>query len=396
MKKLVRTVGLFLVVALAAGCFFACGSPAAGKSDTIRIGAIAPLTGENTLWGQILAETCEMRANEINESGGLLGKKIEIIRYDTRDDAVETTNAARKAIQQDGVVAFVGTESSTTTLALAEVCEELGVPFVATCASNLKITITEDGATRPYSFRSGLNDPQLGEVMAQYAVSVLGFKTMAIIYNIGQDYSMGIRQEFTKAFEAAGGAIVAEEAFNNGDVDFRSVLTKIKEYEGQFDAVYIASGYYKEIGLICNQMAELGMDYEVVTSDGAMAPDIFTLAGVNCEGLYFPTSVDIHNENSAAFVQRYIDAWDWDPTENAAADAFLANDAIEMIFAAIKAQGAADAESIRSGLEKLGTISGVTGNITMVAETHKTLREVPIYHIENQDYVQVDLFMPKE
>lgn len=393
MKKL---MSIFLAIALMASCFTLVGCNKK-EEETIKIGAIGPLTGENQLWGQILCEAVTMTAEEFNEAGGLDGKEVEVISYDSRDDAVETTNAARKAIQNDGVVAFVGTESSTTTLALAEVCEEYGVPFICTQASNIKITINDDGSTRPYSFRSGLNDPQLGGTLAQYAATKLGCERAAIIYNIGQDFSMGIRQEFTNSFESNGGQVVAEAAYNSGDVDFRAILTKLKESSEKFDTIYIASGYYKEVGLICNQMAELGMDgYTLFTTDAAQVPAIFEIAGSNCDGVYYPAVLDVYNENAYEFADKYIERWNWDPTHNAAADVFTARDAATMLLAAVKNVGAADSESIRQGLEDLGTLDGVTGSITVVPETHAVLRTVPIYQVVNQESVEVDKFMPME
>lgn len=374
--------------------FAGCGKKA---EETIKIGAIGPLTGENQLWGQMLAEAVEMTAEDYNKQGGLCGKQIEIIRYDSRDDAVETTNAARKAIQHDGVAAFIGTESSGTTLALAEVCEEYSVPFVCTQATNIKITINEsDGSTRPYSFRAGLNDPQCGSAIAEYATAELGSKKAAIIYNIGNDYSMGIRQEFTKAFEANGGEVVAEEAFNNGDVDFRAILTKLKESKEEFDTIYLASGYYKDIALIMNQMVELGMEgYTMLTSDGAQAAAIFEVAGSNCDGVYYPALLDCYNDQANAFIDTYVERWGWDPTENSAPDAFTARDAATMIFTAIQNEGACDSESIRNGLENLGTLEGVSGPLTVVAESHAVLRTIPVYQIIDQDSVEVAKFATK-
>ena len=392
MKKL---IGVLVALCLLLSCGVLTGCGGSDEAEPIVIGAIGPLTGENQLWGQILCEAVEMTAEEFNEAGGLNGQMIEVIRYDSRDDAVETTNAARKGIQMDGVDAFVGTESSTTTLALAEVCEEYGVPFVCTQATNIKITIDDDGNTRPYSFRSGLSDPQLGSAMAQYATSELGVETAAVIYNVGQDYSMGIRQEFINAFEANGGTIVMEEAFNNGDVDFRAILTNLKDRETEFDAIYIASGYYKEIGLICNQMVEIGLTgHTLLTSDGAQAPAIFEVAGDTCEGIYYPACLDIYNDLADDFVEQYIERWGWDPTQNAAADVFTARDASSMIIAAIQSEGSGEPEAIRDGLENLGSIEGVTGTLTIVPENHAVLRTVPVYQIQNQEMVEVAKFMP--
>ena len=78
------------------------------KEDTIVLGYIGPLTGESALWGEVESNTLKMLVEETNANGGIIGKQIDLKIYDNRGDAVETTNAARKAIQNDGVVAFIG------------------------------------------------------------------------------------------------------------------------------------------------------------------------------------------------------------------------------------------------------------------------------------------------
>ena len=103
MKKMKKMIGFGL--ALAAVSLTACGGKK--EAETIRIGVVCPRTGESSLFGDVLAETVELLAKQKNESGGILGKQIEIKVYDNRDDAVETTNAARKAVLNDKVCAFI-------------------------------------------------------------------------------------------------------------------------------------------------------------------------------------------------------------------------------------------------------------------------------------------------
>ena len=100
MKKMKKMIGFGL--ALAAVSLTACGGKK--EAETIRIGVVCPRTGESSLFGDVLAETVELLAKQKNESGGILGKQIEIKVYDNRDDAVETTNAARKAVLNDKCV----------------------------------------------------------------------------------------------------------------------------------------------------------------------------------------------------------------------------------------------------------------------------------------------------
>ena len=89
----------------------ACGG-SKKDSDKIILGYMGPLTGESALWGEVESNTLKMLVEETNAKGGIIGKQIELKIYDNRGDAVETTNAARKALQNDGVVAFIGPDSS--------------------------------------------------------------------------------------------------------------------------------------------------------------------------------------------------------------------------------------------------------------------------------------------
>lgn len=362
-----------------------------GAKDPIVIGCIGPLTGECAMFGNLLVETVQLLAEQTNEAGGINGRPIEVKIYDNRDDAVETTNAARKAIQQDGVCAFIGTDSSATTIPLVGIASENKIPVVTSIASNSKVTMTEDGKVRPYAFRACLSDPQSGQILGQYAVTECGYEKIAIIYDISNDFSIGVTNELTKSVENSGGKVICAEAYNAGDVDYRAVLTKIKN-AGDFDALYIAAPYYKQIGLIANQARELGIDQNILTTEGAMALDIFNIAGKSLEGAIFNCTVN-HQTDAVDWLREDFEArWGYDPAENLGPDCYLAHDAFIILKSAIERAGSDDPEAIRDALETTTSIQGLTCMITFDPATHLVYREVPILKVVDNDFVQLGLF----
>jgi len=155
MRKFNKVMVLVLVVALTLS-LASCGG---SNDDKIVIGYIGPITGDMALYGEVESQTLEMLIEDVNSKGGILGKQVELKVYDNRGDAIETTNAARKAIQNDNVVAFIGCNTSSASLTLAEICQEYKVPMISTTATNFNVTQSDDGSIREYVFRVCLSDP---------------------------------------------------------------------------------------------------------------------------------------------------------------------------------------------------------------------------------------------
>lgn len=391
MKK--KLLSIFMIIMLAFA-MTACGDNGNGdgdSSETIKLGVIAPLTGESSIYGEMLLQTVTLLAEQTNEAGGVLGREIEVFSYDNRDDTVETTNAARKAIQNDGVCAFIGTDSSATTISLVDVASENEVPVITSIASNTKVTMTDSGEVRPWAFRACLCDPQSGAILGKYAVNECNYKKIAVIYDIGSDFSIGVAAQFKENVEAAGGQIVAEEAYNTGDVDYRAVLTTIKE-SGDFDALYIVAGYYKQIGLIANQARELGIKQPFLTTEGAMSQDIFNIAGKSLEGTIFNCTVDLDTNEVDEIRAQFKERWGYDPAENLGPDCYLAYDAYQIFINALNEAGTDDSAKLRDAIEATASIQGLTCEITFDPETHMVFREVPIIKIEDGKFKQLELF----
>ena len=358
------------------------------EPETIVLGYIGPLTGESAIWGMVESYACQMLVKKTNEEGGILGKKVDLKIYDNRGDTVETTNAARKAILNDGVIAFIGPDASSTAIALDEVCAKYGIPHVTTCGTNYKVTQNEeDGSVRPYSFRICLSDPQLGDVMAGYAYDVLGYKKVAILYEVSSEYSLGITQNFTDSFEAKGGAVTITEAYNAGDVDFRAQLTKIKDF-GDYDALMIPANY-KEVGLTAVQARAMGIDCPFIGVDAWAMQDLFEIAGEELKGGVFPTAMDLTDEGLKDFNEWFKKEWDMEPG-SVGTDAYFASDIFMLIKHVIETKGEATPEAIRDGLENAKDVQVLTSVITMDPKTHNPIRTASIMQVGDGEFVKID------
>ena len=385
-KKLKRLAAAAMAAAMAVSVAGCGGSK---KDDNkIILGYMGPLTGESALWGEVESNTLKMLVDETNANGGIIGKQIELKIYDNRGDAVETTNAARKALQNDGVVAFIGPDSSSGAIALAEVCEEYKVPHITTTGTNYKVTQREDdGSVRPYAFRICLSDPQLGDIMGGYAVDKLGYQKVAILYEISSEYSLGITQNFTQAFEAKGGQVTITEAYKTGEVDFRAQLSKIKE-KGDFDALMIPANY-KEVGLIAKQARALGIEVPFLGVDAWMMQDLFEIAKDEVQGAVFPCAMDVNDESLQEFKNAFQEKWNMDP-DKGGTDAYLAYDCFELVKYAIETAGEADPQKIRDAMENAKDVQCLTSVISMDPQTHNPIRTASIFQIQGTDFVKLD------
>ena len=302
----------------------------------------------------------------------------------------ETTNAARKAITNDKVVAFIGTDGSTTTNALVGVATEYKIPVISSIATNVKVTQDDNGNVRPYGFRACLTDTQYAEIFGEYVVEELGFKRVAVIYDVGSDYSVGNSTDFMKTVESCGGEIVTKEAFNTGDVDFRSVLTKIKN-GGDFDTLYIAVGGFKQVGLICQQARELGITQVLTTTEAAMSPYMLEMGLDALQGLVYYGNVDAKTEQglaqAAPLNEAFEERWGYDPSEYMGPDCYLAYDATKIMFNAISEAGAVSSERIAEELAKTTDVQGLFGLVSIESDNmHTVYREIPIFRIVNDGY----------
>lgn len=378
-KNVLLIVSLLLIFAM---MLTACGGSGTSKAagDTIKIGWIGSLTGDQAVWGTCESNTVKMLIEEVNAKGGLLGKQVEGIYYDTKGDAAEAVNAVKRLITQDGVVAILGPNASGQAISISAVLEQYKVPDIATVATNPKVTVGDDGKVKPYNFRVCFIDPYQGAVAAGYAYDRLGLKDAAILYDVASDYSQGFTEFFEKTFIEKGGKIVAKEGFKEGDVDFRPQLSKIKDAKPD---LILMPYYYKEVALSANQARDLGINATLIGGDGWPSEQLMEMAAKSIEGSYVVNHLDFNDPEVKPLQEAYRAKYNL-PME---LNGYMAHDAFKLLEAAIIDASSADPEKITESLTKV-TVEGVTGTIKLSEEDHNPVgKQAAIVKIENADYI---------
>lgn len=365
-KNVVLKLALALVAVLAlAGC-------AKTESSTIKIGGIYPLSGGVAVYGVEARNGVQMAVEEINAAGGINGKQIELIAEDDEGNPEKTVNAYKKLTTKDGVRFIVGSLTSGCTQAITSLAQAQKVIVVAPAATMASITDAGN-----FIFRVCFIDPFQGTVGAKFSSENLGAKNAAILYDVGNDYSVGLYENFKIAFEAAGGKIIAAESYNTGDKDFNAQLTKIKNAKP--DVVYLPD-YYSTVALIAKQLRAQGITAPIVGADGWGG--IAENAGDEVlNGFYSDHyAADSTDPKVIDFVSKYTTKFSVKPTAFAA----LGYDAMYVIKDAMVSSGSIDPVKVQAALEATSG-SYVTGNLKFDAKRNPTKSAVMLEIVKNAE-----------
>lgn len=382
-----KWLAMFLAVAMFAILLTGCGTSTA-KNDVIKIGQAVALTGDNSAWGQSEKKALELEIEKINAKGGVLGKQLQLIAYDTRGDATEVVNVAKRLVS-DNVCAIIGPGQSGVAIAMNAVTEPAKIPFIGTSATNPKVTVDDKtNQVRKFAFRTCFIDPFQGTVAAQFAYKDLKLKTAAVIYDVGSDYSSWLGKYFIEEFERLGGKIVANEAFRSGELDFRAVLGKIK---GTNPEILFISTMQKEASLIMKQSADLGIKAQFIGGDGWASPDLVTLGGSAVEGSYFINVASLDDPDIQGFIKEYREKYNEDPIMP---NPVMAIDALYAIIDAIEKTNSTDSVKIAEQLEKTKDLQVLSGKLTIDPATHNPLNKPAIVQqVKNGEFIMYKKFV---
>jgi branched-chain amino acid transport system substrate-binding protein len=347
MSKVARIVLLLSLVAFTRTAFAA---------EEVRIGVVAPITGQAAIAGQYIKNGVELAVKQFAPGGTIKtgGKDavLKVIFEDNENKPEITANAFRKLIDQDEVCAIIGPDASTVALAGAPIAQSAQIPTIATFATNPKVTQVGD-----YIFRACFIDPFQGKVMAKYAYENLNTRKAAILYNNGNDFSKGLTEFFTKEYEALGGKVVITEAYGGADIrDFNAQLNNIKASDAEI--LYMPNEYYVT-GLQMNQARRAGITVPLIGGDGWDTPDIVEVAAGAEEGAQYTAAFSYESTapEAQAFTKAYNDTYKQNPNSNAV----LAYEATAIVIKAIEAASKAEGPEIRDAIAatKLSLPSGV-------------------------------------
>ena len=360
MKKVLALLALVIVV-FAAGAAFA--------AEPIKIGYLAALTGDYAQYGITEVNMAKLVVGDINAKGGILGRQIELIPYDTKTRNEDAVNAVRRMIESDKVCAIVGANSSGINIATAPIVAKGKTPQISTVGTNPLVTVDNKGKVRPYSFRICFTDPYQGTLAADLAFKDLGLKKAAILYNVGSDYAQGLREFFVKSYEKLGGKIVADEGFRETDVDYRAQLTKIKNSGA--DLLFL-QGMGKDMALAIKKAQELGLKATVFGGDG-YAEFMNEIAGPAMKGTYWVNHTYLEDPGMAPIFKRYKDVYKDDCKEFV--NGTMAYDAMYWLIDAIKRAGKAEGPAIAKALEETKGLKLNHATLTVDPKTHNPLNK---------------------
>jgi len=322
----------------------------AKESDSVSIGAIFPLSGPVAFYGNESRDGAQLAIDEINAAGGLLGKKLTLLSEDDEGDAAKAVNALTKLTTRDKVSFIIGSSTSGPTQAMSTLAQSNKVILVSPSATNINVTKAGD-----YIFRACFIDPFQGVVGADFAYGTLGSRRAAILYDAGADYNAGLADSFRNQFKAVGGQVVADEAYQTGDVDFNAQITRIKAANP--DVVYLPN-YYNDVSLQAKQLRDQGITCALVGGDGW--DSLTDNAGDEILNGFWSSGFasDTTDPKGVAFVKAF------QAKNNRLASQFaaLGYDTMMLVIDGIKAAGSFDPSAVKGAIAK---INGpyVTGNI---------------------------------
>jgi branched-chain amino acid transport system substrate-binding protein len=361
----------------------------------LKIGFITEQTGAESYIAASSTPALEDYIAKVNEAGGVNGYKLKLVVYDTRSETPDAVTVSKRLIDQDKVVAIIGPSWSAAGIPLAQIADTSKVPFVATTASNVNVTVDESGKLHPYMFRACFIDPYQGYALADFTAKKLNIKKVAFLTDVSSPYTVGVHKFFEDHFKELGGTIVTNEGYNQGDTEFRAQLSKIKNAKPE---LLVSAAYtYKDAGLIAQQMDALGLKVPYMGADGVFVPDLLEMAGPKLEGAYVSTGLS----ESAPEFQEFNKAFEDKHKTKATIYTYYGLDCLMMIEHGIKTAtangGKPEPSAIRDAIENMQDVQLFTSKVTMEKDTHNPHNKpLLIMTIKNSKFELLETFDPSK
>ena len=333
----------------------AAGSGVTSAQDVIKIGAFGPMTGGAAGNGQSMREAIDLVVDEVNGSGGVLGRKIQILYGDDAGKPEQAVSIVKRFVAADNVLLVIGGISSPTSMAASQVTGEEKVPQIMVASTAARITLQGN----PYIFRSAVPDVKLTADLADFiAEKFPKIKRMAAIY-VNDDFGRGGVEGFKHAAGKHGIQVIVEEKYTRGDVDYTAQITKIRAANP--DAILDWSRYH-EGALIAKGLKQAGARIPVFGADGNAHPKYIELGGDAVEGAYYATHFSPATTADLPVGRKLVEKvrakYSKDP-DFIHAEAY---DAILVALDAIKRAGGLDREKIRQAVASTD-LAGTRGRI---------------------------------
>jgi ABC-type branched-chain amino acid transport systems, periplasmic component len=355
-----------------------------GAKKTVKIGVIAPLSGDLSALGKGIQHSVELAVMQANQENAIPGWEIKVEPVDDEGKADVGKNGATKLAADDQVAGVVGNLNSSVSQQTQPVFAAANIVQISPANTGPSLTRGADGNTRPYKtfFRTCTTDITQGAFAAKFLLDQ-GIKSVATIHD-KKTYGQGLVQYFTEAFKAGGGTIVAAETINPDESNYGPVVSKVAPAKPA--AVYYG-GEYPQAGPLSQQMKAAGLNVPLMGGDGIFDPTFIQLAGATSNG-DLATSVGEPTDKSDAGKKFLADYEAAKFAEPAAAYGGYSYDAAKAIIEGLKValKDASDVKNQRQAIiDAVGKVSfaGVTGQVAFDEFGDTKVKVISGYKVED-------------
>jgi branched-chain amino acid transport system substrate-binding protein len=348
---------------------------------------VGSLSGPEAGFGDSTDKAIRLAVDEQNARGGVKGRPVAVRTYDDQGKPEEAAIVTTRLVVEDKVQLLLGEVASARSLAMAPIADRYQTPMITPASTNPRVT-REGDVVRPYVFRVCFIDSFQGTVMAKFARETLKLQRVAVLRDVGNDYSVGLADYFLSTFKELGGELVDDQSYKGGDQDFRAQLGAIRRKKPE--AIYVP-GYSAEVALIGRQARELGLTIPFLGGDGWDSSKLPESARGALEGSYFSShySAEDPSPRIVEFVKRYRARYGAAPEALAA----LGYDAAGLAMDAMERARDLTGPAIREAVAATRSFAGVTGGITLDAD-HNAVKAAVVLKIEGSGARYVGTVQP--
>jgi len=367
MRKSGTRIGSFAALAVAA--VVAMDGSALAADRPIRIGAVVSATGPASFLGDPEQKTLEMLVEQINASGGVLGRKIELTVYDDNSDSNKANGFAKRLTSNDDVDIVVGPSTTGSTMAMVPVIEGRKIPMVSFAAASVIVE-----PVKPYVFKMPHSDRMAAQKVLE-DMKARGFTSFALLADTGGFGKSG-HDETVKMAAALGLKIIEDLSYGEKDTDMTSQLTRARQSGAQ--AIFVF-GTGQAPSVIARNHAQLAMTTPLYMSHGQASMDFVKLAGKAADGIRMPSpallvadmlpDADPQKAISVTYKHEFEARYKMDVSTFGG----YAFDGLRLAVDAIKRAGGLDKDAVRDAIEKTANFPGVSGIYTMTPADHMGL-----------------------
>ncbi len=367
-------LGVVVVSLVAVLVLSSCQAVGGAASGPIKLGVIAPLTGGGTSYGLGIKQGAQMAVDEINQAGGVNGRKIDMVTEDDASDPAQSVTAMTRLVDSDKADVIVGGWGSSQVLAHQPVAEKAGVPYIIVGATSPKIT----NENVKWSFRVIQTDAIQAVEIANAALDNLKASRIAVIFD-SNDYGTGNRDVFAQRLKERNVQPVAVESYQTNDKDWTAQLTKIRDANPDVLAVF---GTIPAAPAIMTQARQLGIKARFIGTGGLANEQLMGLGGAAVEGTILTTYFQEDTDPEAkAWADKYTQLFASSSNPPRPVLAAWEYRAVKQILLPVLQKAGSDKEAIRSGLQNFkGHVFGLQDEVyfdkTHQLVQHSVLTEV--------------------